>query len=139
MLSSCGRPACSSPSWVVSWKITVPTVSSLLLQAEVEVARAVARGDGYLGLPGPDPLQVVTDVGRAADLDVIPELRARWQLAALQLLDAQAGWLPLEPVGEVGRGRRGAEGGHHDDEQAHEEPGVAPDPGPQAPLSVMFS
>src|SRR5215207_4118311 len=90
-----------------------------LLQAEVEVARAVARGDGYLGLPGPDPLQVVTEVGRATDFDVVPELRARRQLAALQLLDAQAGRLALEPVGEVGRGRRGAEGEHHDDEQTH--------------------
>src|SRR5215208_1174739 len=32
MLSSRGRPAFSRPLWVVSWKITVPTVSSLPLQ-----------------------------------------------------------------------------------------------------------
>src|SRR5215211_1415274 len=54
-----------------------------LLEAEVEVARAVARGDRYLGFRGPDSLQVLPYVRRAADLDVVPELRARRQLAAL--------------------------------------------------------
>src|SRR3712207_47914 len=58
-------------------------VVARLLEPEVEVARAVARGDCYLRLGRPDPLQILSDIRRAPHLDVVPELDARRQLATL--------------------------------------------------------
>ena len=54
----------------------------------------------------------------------------------VDLLDAQDGRLSLEPVGEVGSGRRGAEGEDQNYKQAYKEPRVAPDPGPEPPIFV---
>src|SRR5918997_266931 len=47
-----------------------------LLEAEVEVRRAVARGDAYPGLGGADLLRCRAEARGAGDLDVVPELHA---------------------------------------------------------------
>src|SRR5215208_2294650 len=57
-----------------------------LLESEVVVGGAVARGDAYPRLLG---LRAQAEVGGTRNLDVVAELRARRQNAAVELFDAE--------------------------------------------------
>ena len=72
-----------------------------LLEPVVEVAGAVAGGDGYLRIPQADAVEVLADVGGAAHPDVVAELGAGREPAGVELLDAQDRRRPLQTVKEV--------------------------------------
>src|SRR5215207_7469974 len=118
----------------VGWRLgsLYKQVVAGLLKAEVVVSGAVAGGDADPGSFG-----VRAEVRGANDLDVVAALETRRELALVELLGAELYRVALEAVGEVGRGGRGGEGKDHNYKEAHQEPGVARNPGPKPRFFIM--